>query len=138
MEKRYFVLPKWVTALYIVSAAVLLPWTYYLAKNLPENHLAQHWDMAWAGFDAAMIIVLLITVIFAIRRTIWLAIPATIFATMLVIDAWFDVLTSRPGHPQKDAVLFALFVELPIAVLTYIFVFRTVGHLHRHLQKIKK
>jgi len=138
MEKRYFVLPRWVTALYILSAAVLIPWTYYLAKNLPQYHLAQHWDLAWAGFDATMIIVLLVTVVLAVRRTIWLTVPATIFATMLVIDAWFDVLTSRPGHPQKDAILFAVFVELPIAVLTYTVVYRTINHLHKRLQKIKK
>lgn len=137
MEKRYFYLPRWVTGLYIVSAAILIPWTFYLASSLPQYHLAQHWDLAWAGFDAALIFVLLITVFFAIKRSIWLTVSATAFATMLIIDAWFDVLTSRPGHPQKDAILFAIFVELPIAILTYVFVCRSVAHLHRRLKKLR-
>ena len=138
MEKRYFYLPKWVMGLYILSAAILIPWTFYLANNLPQYHIAQNWDLAWAGFDAALIFVLLITILFALRRSIWLIIPATAFATMLILDAWFDVLTSRPGHPQKDAILFAVFVELPIAILTYIYIFRSVSHLHKRLQKIKR
>jgi hypothetical protein len=49
----------------------------------------------------------------AVRRT------ETITGTLLVCDAWFDVLTSRglPGIAQAASL--ALFVELPLAALCF-------------------
>jgi len=32
-------------------AVGLLPWTAYLSASLPSQHLANHWDIAWAGLD---------------------------------------------------------------------------------------
>ena len=138
MEKRYFHFPRWMTALYVISLVILIPWTFYLADNLPAHHIANHWDVAWAGFDAFMIFLLLLTVTAALKRSIWLSVTSTALATMLIIDAWFDVLTARPGHQFKDAVLFAIIVEIPIAILTYFYAYRSIDHLHRRLQKIKR
>jgi hypothetical protein len=110
VEKQIFRLPRWVIALYGASAIILIPWTYGLAKNLPSYHLAHHWDMAWVGFDIFMLILLVFTTIQAMQKTIWLAVSATSLSTLLLIDAWFDVLTSNPGHEQLTALLFAAFI----------------------------
>jgi len=137
MEKQYFHFPRWITGLYVISALILIPWTFYIADNLPQYHIAQHWDLAWAGFDVFMIVLLLITIFFAVRRKIWLSLSATALATVLVVDAWFDVLTARPGHQQKDAILFAVLIEVPIAIITYIYAARSVARLHRRIEKLK-
>ena len=42
-------------------------------------------------------------------------------ATFLIIDSWFDVLTSNPGWDQKVAIASALFIELPAAFLLFRF-----------------
>ena len=51
-----------------------------------------------------------------LRRKLWVQSTATAAATMLVCDAWFDVLSSQPGRERLIAVVVALLVELPSAV----------------------
>ena len=133
MEKRIFIFPRWVTGLYILSAVVLLPWTYALAQKLPERHLAHHWDLAWVGFDIFEVFLLAVTIFLAVKRSIWLPLAATSLATVLVLDAWFDVLTSKPGSQQDLAIILALLVELPLAILTFYFAYKTTLTLHEKI-----
>jgi hypothetical protein len=101
----------------LVGALVLIPWTLFLAYTLPTRHRVVHWDAIWVGFDLALALALLLTAIAAIRGRPWLAIPATASATLLVSDAWFDVLTARGTHEVTTALLEAVLVELPLAAL---------------------
>lgn len=130
MEKRIFVFPRWVTGLYVLSAVILIPWTYSLAVNLPDRQLAHHWNAAWIGYDFFMVILLLTTVYLAVKKSIWLPLAATSLATVLMLDAWFDVLTSKPGSQQNYALILAVFVELPLAILTFYFAYKTTLTLH--------
>jgi hypothetical protein len=137
VEKQIFRLPPWLIALYAFSAVILIPWTYNLAKNLPTYHLAHHWDIAWVGVDTSMTILLACTAYLAAKRSIWQALTATSLATLLVLDAWFDVLTSSPGHDQIIALGFAAFIELPLALLTYLMAHGAIYHLHKEIQYLK-
>ena len=101
----------------LVGAVVLIPWAVVLAYTLPARHRVAHWDAIWVGFDLALALALLLTAIAAIRGRPWLAIPATASATLLVCDAWFDVLTARGAHEVTPALLEAALVELPLAGL---------------------
>ena len=101
----------------LVGAVVLIPWAVLLAYTLPAHHRVLHWDAIWAGFDLALALALLLTAVAAIRGRPWLAIPATASATLLVCDAWFDVLTARGAHEITTALLEAALVELPLAGL---------------------
>ena len=101
----------------LVGAVVLVPWTLFLAYTLPARHRVVHWDAIWVGFDLALALALLLTAVAAIRGRPWLAIPATASATLLVSDAWFDVLTARGTHEVTTALLEAVLVELPLAAL---------------------
>jgi hypothetical protein len=101
----------------LVGALVLIPWTLFLAYTLPARHRVVHWDAIWVGFDLALALALLLTAVAAIRGRPWLAIPATASATLLVCDAWFDVLTARGAHEITTALLEAVLVELPLAAL---------------------
>lgn len=90
---------------------------FYLLKALPNSYRAEHWNVAWFGYDFGMIITLLATS-WALWNMRQVAIPgAMISTTFLVIDSWFDVITSNPGWDHKLALLSAFFIELPTAYL---------------------
>jgi hypothetical protein len=53
---------------------------------------------------------------FTLRRSRYLATAAAGAATLLVVDAWFDVITTLPGQRLEPAAL-AAGVELPLAAV---------------------
>jgi hypothetical protein len=108
--------PRWVAPLFAVLGTATLPWTAYLAMTLPQQAHTHHYRLAWVGFDAMLIVVLLLTAYVAWRGNRLVGLLATITATMLVVDAWFDTTTAnRADRPM--AILSAALVELPLAVL---------------------
>src|SRR4051812_17715367 len=59
-------------------AVALLPWSAYLSATLPSEHLANHWDVAWAGldlFEAAALVFLFLAVV---RRSVLVPIYAAV------------------------------------------------------------
>ena len=111
--------PFWVGVVYGILTIITVPWTLYLAIHLPQRHLSTHWDIAWVGLDTALAIALAATAWLAIKKSRLLIMAATITATMLVVDAWFDVMTARTGRPFVKSIILAVFIELPLAFITY-------------------
>jgi hypothetical protein len=109
-------LPGWVTPVLTVAAIGLLPWTLWLTFTLPSRHVTEHYDVAWVGFDVALLAAFAATSWCAIRSSQWLVPYAAATGTMLVCDAWFDIVTSSGGVQRFEAILQALFAELPLAV----------------------
>jgi hypothetical protein len=107
---------RWLTRALAAVAAGLVPWTLWLALSLPKNEVAHHYNVAWAGFDLALAAGIAATAWSAMHRTRWLVPLATATATMLLCDAWFDVVTSTPGD-RLEAVLLAALAELPLAAV---------------------
>jgi hypothetical protein len=106
----------WLAPLFFLAGLGLLPWTAYLIVTLPGRHLQTgYYDLAWGGFDVALAALLVATGVGLLRRKLWVQSTATAAATMLVCDAWFDVLSSQPGGERLIAVVLALLVELPSA-----------------------
>ena len=103
--------------LFAAAALVLVPWVVFLARDLPSDHRSAHWDVAWAGFDVALALLLVGVATAAWRRSPWLEGAATAAATLLFVDAWFDVLTSSTRVELFVAIAEAVFVELPLALL---------------------
>ena len=116
-EPRPWHPPRWVVPLFGLAALLLVPWVILLVPALPSAHRAAHWDIAWAGFDVGLALLLLTVAVVAWRRSPWLEGAATATATLLVVDAWFDILTASTGTELVVAVTEAAFVELPLAVL---------------------
>ena len=100
---------------FVVLAALMVPWTVYLSLNLPRHHFASHYDLAWGGFDAAMLVSLAATAWSALRLHTTLPPLAAVTGTLLVTDAWFDVVMSPTAHERWVAVAMAVLVELPLA-----------------------
>jgi hypothetical protein len=105
---------RWVAPTFIICSLVLVPWIVYLGFSLPTRQVSRHYDAAWVGFDVFELIALAATGVLALRRSRFLALPAAAAATLLVVDAWFDVLTS-PRHQMLESVLLAVLIELPLA-----------------------
>ncbi len=107
---------RWAGPAFALFALILLPWTIYLGYSLPSRQVSPHYDAAWAGFDAMLVAALASTAYFALRRSRYLATAATATATLLVVDAWFDVMTSPPSQ-RLESVALAVLIELPLAAL---------------------
>ncbi len=80
------------------------------ASGLPSLQ----YDLAWVGFDVFELIALAATGYLALRRSRYLALASASAATLLVVDAWFDVVTA-PRHRLLEAVVLAVVIELPLA-----------------------
>ena len=111
-------LHRWLVPLFFLAGVGLLPWTVYLIVTLPGRHLQTgYYDLAWGGFDIALAALLVATGVGLLCRKLWVQTTATAAATMLVCDAWFDVLSSNPGQERLVAIVLAVAVELPSALV---------------------
>jgi len=90
---------RWMVTLIAISAVVLIPWAAYLALSLPASVSARHWPAAWTGLDVVMAAGLAVTAWLAVRRDRRMVFPAVATATLLLVDAWFDVCTAPAGGP---------------------------------------
>jgi hypothetical protein len=104
--------------LFALLSLLLIPWIAFLATVLPSRQLSRHYDFAWAGFDGMLLIALAATAYFALRRSRNLSVAATSAGTLLIVDAWFDVLTAR-RRQLPVSIAFAVFIELPLAALCW-------------------
>jgi hypothetical protein len=107
---------RWAGPAFVLFSVILLPWSIYLGFSLPSRQLSPHYDIAWAGFDGLLMAALACTGYFALRRSAFLALTAAATATLLVVDAWFDNITS-PRRQLPGAIISAVFIELPLAAL---------------------
>ena len=107
---------RWAGPAFVLFSVVMVPWTIYLGYSLPAWQESPHYDIAWAGFDVLLLLLLASTGYFALRRSGYLAIAAAATATLLIVDAWFDIMTS-PRRQLAEAITLAVLVELPLAAV---------------------
>jgi hypothetical protein len=103
----------------VVGSLVMIPWIAVLAVTLPRHYLASHWTLAWVGFDLGLMAALATTAWMTWRGRPFAVIPASITATLLACDAWFDTTTAGRSDVLVS-LLFAVAVELPVALLLLI------------------
>jgi hypothetical protein len=107
---------RWAGPVFVGCSLVLIPWTIYLGYSLPSRQLSPHYNIAWAGFDVLELVALGATGFFALRRSKYLAVASATAAALLVVDAWFDVMTS-PRQQVPIAIASAVLIELPLAAV---------------------
>ena len=98
-----------------VCTIALVPWSIYLGLALPRNYDARHWDLAWSGFDGLEILALGATAYYGWRGRQALIATALAAATLLVCDAWFDVVLDLGTPGIWSSLASAVFLELPLA-----------------------
>lgn len=113
--------------LMIFGAGAETVWTIYVGLELPGHYVAVHWDIAWVGMDVSQVIMLSLCAWAAWRRHPMMVMFATAGGTLLMLDAWFDVTTSRRVDILQG-VLLAVLVEIPSALVLYWVAYRGIRH----------
>lgn len=99
-----------------VGAALEILWTIYLGWRLPRRYEANNWDLAWVGLDVAEVLMLLCAAWAAWKRRAALIPFAIASATLLMLDAWFDVTTAGHGDVLQSVIV-AIVVEVPSSIV---------------------
>ena len=131
-------LRRWVTAGFAAAGVALLPWTIWLASSLNPDHRTTRWDLAWSGFDSGLALMFLLTALAAWRRSPWVGIAAGVTGTLLVTDAWFDVVLESHSDELRLAILFAAVAELPVAAFCFWIAYRAERFIESHLATTDK
>ena len=103
----------------LVAATAMIVWTIFLGLTLPRKYDAGHWDLLWTGFDVGLFCVLGYAAWAAWFRRQVLATTAIVAGTLLLCDAWFDIVTSIGHRDQWLTLLTGLGGELPLAVFFF-------------------
>ena len=96
---------------------MLVGWIAYLTTTLPESTSVGAWRTAWVGFDTVLIVVLGASAWLVWHRRQLAVVGLTIAASLLAVDAWFDVCLSWHTPEQWGAVATAALVEVPVSVV---------------------
>jgi hypothetical protein len=110
---------KWDVLLVLIIAGCigLAAWIGYLVVSLPGFYHTRSWRGAWVGFDIALLAAFATTGWAAWKRRQILIICLIVLATLLLCDAWFDVVLDSRTAGFLGSLLSALLVEVPVAVL---------------------
>jgi hypothetical protein len=109
---------RMVVLIVIITCCVLLAgWTGLLAATLPMQYRAGGWRGAWVGFDIALLVALAATGWAAWHGRQVLILCLTVVATLLMCDAWFDVVLDIRTRGFTMSLFTAVAVEVPLAVL---------------------
>lgn len=102
--------PRWVGAFLAVCAVLFVPYILALTFTVPVRDRA-----AWVGLDVMELLAIALTAWFAWSRSTWVVISSSVAATLVVTDAWFDIVTSHSGMRRVLAIVEAVVLELPFA-----------------------
>jgi hypothetical protein len=100
----------------IVCCLVLAAWIGVLAVTLPRYYRSGDWRGAWVGFDAAEFAAFGVTAWAAWKGRQILIVSLLVLATLLLADAWFDVILDVRTSGFIVSLLSALLIEIPLAV----------------------
>src|SRR2546425_2269763 len=124
MKLRPAILRRWVIGLFGPIGLGLFPWTIWLSASLKAQHETRHWDLAWSGFDAGLALAFILTALAAWRKSPWVGACAAATGTLLVTDAWFDIVLESHSDEVRNAVYLALLAEPPLAALCFSIAYR--------------
>lgn len=103
-------------ALMVGGCLALIPWMVYLGLTLPDDYQARNWSAAWIGFDIALVLMMATCAYLGWRRRVALILPAFGTGMLLLVDAWFDIITAEPDD-LWTSIGTALLGEIPLALL---------------------
>ncbi|MFE3001963.1 hypothetical protein ACFXG4_44190 [Nocardia sp. NPDC059246] len=103
-------------ALMVGGCLALIPWIVYLGFSLPAEYHARNWSLAWIGFDIALVLMMAATAYLGWKHRVVLLLPAFGTGILLLVDAWFDIVTAEAGDVWVSAGT-AVIGEIPLALL---------------------
>ncbi|WP_067686521.1 hypothetical protein [Nocardia jejuensis] len=102
--------------LMVLGCLALIPWMVYLGLTLPAEYQAQNWSLAWIGYDVALVLMMAGTAYLGWKRRVMLIVPALATGVMLLVDAWFDIVTAAGADVWWSAGT-AVLAEIPLGAL---------------------
>jgi hypothetical protein len=108
---------RWLPIALTITALTLVPSLVVVLAVVPAAQTAHHLKVAWTGLDVFEVLALASTGFALQRRPATAVIPATITGTLLLCDAWLNVIPST-GAARSEGIVLA-FVELPLAALSF-------------------
>jgi len=138
MTWRPRTLRHWVIAAYTAVGIGLLPWAIWLSESLPPHHETERWDLAWSGFDTGLALFFLATAYAAYKRSPWVGALAAATGTLLITDAWFDIVLESHADELRQSILLAIFAELPAAAVCFWIAIRTERFLAQIVEAVEE
>jgi hypothetical protein len=102
------------------GCVVLAAWIAILMVTLPKNYHSHHWRGAWVGFDFALLGAFAATAWASWRERQVLIILLTITGTLLLCDAWFDLMLDLGTKEIWTSVVSAAVAEVPLAFVVFV------------------
>ena len=102
------------------GCVVLAAWIAVLMLTLPKHYHASHWRGAWVGFDFALLAAFAATAWASWRERQVLIMCLTITGTLLLCDAWFDLVLDIGSSEFWMSVFSAAVAEVPLACMMFI------------------
>jgi hypothetical protein len=112
--------PKWRRVLGFVmacAALAMVPWIVSLATSLPATAAVGAWDTVWVAFDCAILAGFAASGWLLWRHSAAAVVPLIVTATLLTLDAWFDICMSLRTAGQSTALLTSLLGNVPLILL---------------------
>lgn len=105
--------------IFMGCCVVLAGWIVVLMLTLPKHYTASHWRGAWVGFDLALLAAFAVTAWAAWRERQILILCLTVTGTLLLCDAWFDLVLDIGTREFPMSVFSAAVCELPLAFIMF-------------------
>ncbi|MVU82629.1 hypothetical protein GPX89_36030 [Nocardia sp. ET3-3] len=102
--------------LMVAGCLGLIPWIVYLGFSLPAEYHARNWSLAWIGYDIMLVLLMASTAYLGWKRRVMVLLPAFATGILLLVDAWFDIVTADAGDVWVS-VGTAVLAEIPLAGL---------------------
>jgi hypothetical protein len=103
-------------AVLVACCAGLGAWIVYLAFSMPTGYQSKAWSAAWVGFDILLLLALTGTVVAAMLGRQIVVMLAVFTATLLLCDAWFDIVLDWGTSDVWLSLASAAFIEVPLAL----------------------
>ncbi len=107
---------RWIVAGLALAAAALGVWVFFVGAELHGRYNARNWSSTWVVLDLCEVAGLAATAWLVRRRSLAVAPIAAATATLIAMDAWFDVMTARAGSDWYVALALAIAIEIPLAL----------------------
>jgi hypothetical protein len=107
----------------VVTMAIclfLVAWIILLMRTLPNQYTSNHWRGVWVGLDIAELAAFSATAWAAWYQRQVLVFCMVFTGTLLLADAWFDLMLDAGSPGFTESILSALFAEIPLALLLFI------------------
>lgn len=117
---------RWLAIALAVAALALVPSLVVVLTAAPGVQIARHLRLAWTGLDVFELLALAHTGNALHRRSVTVAVPATVTGALLICDAWINVIPSAAAARSQGIAM--AFVEVPIAALSFWVAIRAMSY----------